>query len=204
MDFDEITPQEITRKLKAWSTNKLDNPYPYNLQENSTQPAAVLIPLLRKKDSWQILFIRRTEIPGDRHSGQVAFPGGVCDSSDNNAEEAAMRETHEEIGIDPKDITILGKLNRFLTVTNFIVTPIVGMIPWPYPLRLEPKEVSRAFTIPLAWLNNPTHRESVKRELLNGKSADVIYFNEFDGEILWGASARITLTFLNVLNSSDR
>jgi 8-oxo-dGTP pyrophosphatase MutT (NUDIX family) len=201
MEFDEITPEEILKRLAAHSTKTIDNPYSSSLPESSTQPAAVLIPLFRIQASWQILFIRRTEIPGDKHSGQVAFPGGACDSIDNNAEEAAIRETHEELGINPNDITILGKLNQFITITNFIVTPIIGMIPWPYPLHIEPKEVSRVFTIPLAWLNDPSNREIFVRKLPNGKPAKVIYFNEYDGEILWGASARFILTFLNILNS---
>jgi 8-oxo-dGTP pyrophosphatase MutT (NUDIX family) len=199
MDLDEITSQEISKKLKACSIKAVDYPYVSSPLKNPAQPAAVLMPLLRNKTSWEILFIRRTEIPGDRHSGQVAFPGGAFDLNDKNAKEAAIRETHEELGINPKDITILGKLNQFLTVTNFIVTPIVGTIPWPYPLRLEPKEVSRAFTIPLIWLNNPSNREVVKRDLPNGNSDEIIYFNEYDGEILWGASARFTLAFLNAL-----
>lgn len=200
IDLDEMTPEEISKRLEAHSTKTTDNPYSSSLSENSAKPAAVLIPLFRIRGSWQILFIRRTEIPGDKHSGQVAFPGGACDSIDNNAEEAAIRETHEELGINPNDIIVLGKLNQFLTVTNFIVTPIIGMIPWPYPLQLEPKEVSRVFTIPLAWLNDPSNREIHSRKLPNGKSADVIYFNEYDGESLWGASARFTLTFLNIVN----
>jgi 8-oxo-dGTP pyrophosphatase MutT (NUDIX family) len=199
MDLDGITPQEISKRLEKSSTETIDNPYPSILPESPAQPAAVLVPLLRDQASWQILFIRRTEIPGDRHGGQVAFPGGVCDSNDSTAEEAALRETHEELGINPSDITILGKLNQFMTVTNFIVTPIVGMIPWPYPLRLEIKEVSRAFTIPLTWLNDPSNRDVIRKELPNGKSTEVIYFNEYDGEILWGASARFTLAFLKTL-----
>jgi 8-oxo-dGTP pyrophosphatase MutT (NUDIX family) len=202
MDLDEIIPEEIIKRLEARSTETIDNPYSPSLPESPMQPAAVLIPLLRNQASWHILFIRRTEIPGDKHSGQVAFPGGACDSFDNNAEEAAIRETHEELGIDPNDITILGKLNQFITITNFIVTPIIGMIPWPYPLKLEPKEVSRAFTIPLNWLNDPSNREIYTKKLSTGKSTKVIYFNEYEGEILWGASARFTLTFLNAINSA--
>ena len=201
MDLDGFNPQEISKKLEICSLEIVDYPYPFSPLKIPAQPAAVLMPLLREKNTWQILFIRRTEIPGDRHSGQVAFPGGMIDSSDNDAEDAAMRETQEELGIHPKDITILGELNRFLTVTNFIVTPIIGMIPWPYPLHLEKKEVSRAFTIPLAWLNNPSNRRVVSRKLPTGESTEVIYFNKYDGEILWGASARFTLAFLDVLNS---
>lgn len=201
MNLDQISPQEISIKLEGCSKKPIDYPYPSPPLESNNKPAAVLIPLIWNKTAWEILFIRRTEIHGDIHSGQVAFPGGVCNSNDSNAEEAALRETYEELGIQSKDITILGKLNQFLTVTNFIVTPIIGMIPWPYPLHLEPKEVSRAFTIPLTWLNNPSNWEVVPQGLSNGKTTEVIYFKQYDGEILWGASARFTLTFLNALNS---
>jgi hypothetical protein len=75
------------------------------------------------------------------------------------------------------------------------------MIPWPYPLHLEPKEVSRAFTIPLTWLNNSSNWKVIPYELSNGKTTEVIYFKQYDGEILWGASARFVLTFFNALSS---
>jgi 8-oxo-dGTP pyrophosphatase MutT (NUDIX family) len=202
MDLNKLSPAEISKKLAAREIKKAHNPYPSSLSERSAQPAAVLIPLLRDQGSWHILFIRRTEIAGDRHSGQVAFPGGVCDPGNGNAEEAALRETQEELGVDPQDITLLGKLNQFMTVTDFLVTPIVGMMPWPYSLLPEPREVSRVFTIPLYWLNNPSNRKVVERELPNGISTDVIYFNEYDGEVLWGASARFTLAFLSVITSN--
>jgi 8-oxo-dGTP pyrophosphatase MutT (NUDIX family) len=202
MNLNKLSPAEISKKLDTREIKKAHNPYPSSLSESSAQPAAVLIPLLRDLGSWHILFIRRTEIAGDRHSGQVAFPGGVCDPGDGNAEEAALRETQEELGVDPQDITLLGKLDQFMTVTDFLVTPIVGMMPWPYSLLPEPREVSRVFTIPLNWLNNPSNRKVVERELPNGISTDVIYFNEYDGEVLWGASARFTLAFLNVITSN--
>jgi 8-oxo-dGTP pyrophosphatase MutT (NUDIX family) len=163
------------------------------------KPAAVLIPFLRKEDGWHILFTRRNaNLP--EHSGQVAFPGGRADSQDASLEMTALREAWEEIGIHPSDVKVLGRLPKFLTITNYLVTPIVGQIPWPYPLRPASDEVSRIFTISLDWLTDPQNHEERMRALPEPFAPiSVIYFKEYDGEILWGASARFTLVLLNIL-----
>lgn len=135
----------------------------------------------------------------DIHSGQVAFPGGKCDPGDSSAEAAALRETHEELGISPTDVKIIGRLNDFLTISNYQVTPVVGIIPWPYSLQPSPDEVSRVFTVPLTWLSNPENMVISDREIPEFGKASVIYFKEYDNEILWGVSAKITLEFLKVL-----
>jgi 8-oxo-dGTP pyrophosphatase MutT (NUDIX family) len=139
------------------------------------------------------LYIRRTANAQDPHGGQVAFPGGAADPTDANLEETALREAFEEIGLHPVDVKILGRLIDFVTVTSYQVTPIVGVIPWPYPLSLAADEVSRVFTIPLDWLADPANREERLRSLPEPfKPIHVIYFSPYDGEILWGASARFT------------
>lgn len=161
--------------------------------------AAVLIPFLRKVDGWHVLFTRRNaDLP--EHSGQVAFPGGRADPEDAFPEGTALREAHEEIGLDPAEVRILGRLRDFLTITNYRVTPVVGVMPWPYRLHLASQEVSRAFTIPLAWLANPANHE-VRRRALPPPYAPVpvIYFHPYDGEVLWGASARFTLALIEIL-----
>jgi hypothetical protein len=93
-------------------------------------------------------------------------------------------------------------MRDYLTVTNYRVTPVVGVIPWPYPFRIASEEVSRVFTIPLTWLENPANHEERLRQLPAPHApVPVIYFHPYDGEVLWGASARFTLFLINILKS---
>jgi 8-oxo-dGTP pyrophosphatase MutT (NUDIX family) len=163
------------------------------------KPAAVLIPLLTIENDWHILYTRRNDdLP--EHSGQVAFPGGRADPSDTSPEDTALREANEEIGVASSDVEILGRLPNYLTITNYQVAPVVGKIPWPYPFILEKEEVSRVFTIPFTWLSDSTHYEERCRVLsAHFTPITVIYYKPYNGEVLWGASARMTLMLLNIL-----
>ncbi|MCC6955531.1 MAG: CoA pyrophosphatase [Anaerolineales bacterium] len=199
-----LTEHEIQRRL----ADALATPDQEPIQEIPTlseytnqplRPAAVLIPMLRWNTTWHVLFTRRNaNLP--EHSGQVSFPGGRADPGDLSPEETALREAYEEIGLNPQDVKLLGRLRGFITITNYSVTPVVGVIPWPYTLIPAQSEVTRIFTIPLDWLADPANHEQVPHPA-PGQNAPVMvtYFKQFDGEVLWGASARITLTMLNAL-----
>lgn len=201
MDVNLLSEKEIIAKLASLPSEKPANHYPEGLLKGEARPAAVLIPLIEQPDGWHVLYIRRSEIDGDTHSGQVAFPGGAKEARDETLEMAALREAQEEIGVAPQDVRILGKLNDFLTISNYLVRPFVGVIPWPYKLVLSPGEVSRAFTIPLGWLADRANREIVEREAPElSHTFSVIYFSNYDEEILWGASAQFTIAFLESLN----
>jgi len=161
--------------------------------------AAVLIPLVIWKDEWHLVFTRRTEVV-EHHKGQVSFPGGGCNAGETTPEQTALREAEEEIGLKLDDVHLLGRLNEVLTITHYRITPVVGVIPWPYSVRRETAEVERVFTIPLLWLSGrenweeqPVTPEGVRRPFL------VISYHPYNGEILWGASARMTHNFLSVL-----
>jgi len=201
----DLTEEEIARRLALALNTRQEVRSPQNpdisgLLSGPPTSAAVLIPFLNKANGWHLLFTRRNaDLP--EHSGQVAFPGGRADPGDASAEQTALREAQEEVGLEPADVRILGRMRDFLTITNCCVTPVVGVAPWPYPFRPACQEVSRVFTIPLAWLANPANHEVQERSLPPPyEPLPVIYFRPYDGEVLWGASARLTLSLLDILN----
>lgn len=199
--FHTLTEDEIATLLATSQDTGVESPYPPGLLKGELRRASVLMPLLRQEDEWHVLFIRRTANQNDPHSGQVAFPGGAWAREDINPETTALREAEEEIGLDPKDVRILGRLNEFVTISSYLVTPIVATIPWPYPLRLAVDEVSHVFTIPLTWLADPENRQEQYRQLPQPyPPIRVIFFKPYQGEVLWGASARLTVRLIEVLS----
>lgn len=160
------------------------------------------MPLLQEAGEWHLLFIRRTRNHNDRHSGQVAFPGGRADNGDKNLLATALREAEEEIKLHPSDVTVLGQLSDLLTISNYQVSPIVGQIPWPYALEPDSNEVARTFTIPLRWLADSNNYEVRPWTPLPGKVEPypIIFYDEFKGETLWGASARMVMELMERLN----
>lgn len=163
--------------------------------ETHLRCAAVLVPLVWHDDEWHLLFTRRTDTV-ESHKGQVSFPGGACDEGETTPEQTALREADEEIGLNPSDVKVLGRLANMITITYFRVTPVVGVIKWPAVFRVGEHEVARVFTIPLGWLANPSNRWEFTRP---GTTRSLIAYHPYDGELLWGATARMTVDFLNVL-----
>jgi 8-oxo-dGTP pyrophosphatase MutT (NUDIX family) len=126
------------------------------------------------------------------------------DPGDSGPEQTALREAWEEIGLEPRAVRILGQLSPILTITNYLVTPVIGVIPWPTQLRLAKEEVSRAFTIPLKWLQDSKNLDIRQRTLPPPYGTlNVIYFKHYEGELLWGASGRITVNLLQVLRDQS-
>jgi 8-oxo-dGTP pyrophosphatase MutT (NUDIX family) len=157
--------------------------------------AAVLVPLVFFQNEWHVLYTRRTDRV-ESHKGQVSFPGGACDEGETTPEETALREADEEIGIRPQDVNVIGKLSRMVTISKFRVTPVVGVIPFPYAFKTSGAEVARVFTMPLMWLAN---RNNYWEFSMPGSDRSVIVYHPYDGELLWGATARMTVNFLKLL-----
>lgn len=197
-DLDDLSADEIRLRLHAQADTTYD--VPPELLSDDAREAAVLVPFLRIDNAWHILYIRRANYPGDRHSGQVAFAGGKRDEVDNDLLATALREAEEEVGIAANDVDVLGYINHHHTVSEFQVRPYIGVMPWPYRLKLDDVEVARAFTMPLNWLaQSSNYRTEERQHPESSRPWPVVYYDLYDGEMLWGATARMTLSLINIL-----
>ncbi len=198
----QLSCSDLQTKLRDILLSMPTIPQINNRQFHFSEPAiqaAVLVPFLTINQEWHLLFIRRA-IDHHLHSGQVAFPGGQIEPNDPDPEFTALREAQEEIGLYPQDVTPVGQLPALLTVTNYRIFPIVGIIPYPYPLKPNPLEVTRIFTIPIFWLADKKNYKIVPRSVPPPVGIiQTIYYTPYDGEELWGASAQIVHTLISLL-----
>ncbi|PCI38297.1 MAG: coenzyme A pyrophosphatase [Rhodospirillaceae bacterium] len=150
------------------------------------RPAAVLIALVDRADGLHVLFTRRTD-DLYHHPGQICFPGGHIEPSDQDATAAAVRETKEEIGLDTKHITILGTLDTYITRTGFSITPVVAGVKPPFDLCPDPGEVADVFEVPLAFFRDPNNHQRPQREF-EGQIRN-FYAMPYEDHNIWGATA---------------
>jgi 8-oxo-dGTP pyrophosphatase MutT (NUDIX family) len=161
-------------------------------------PSAVLIPLYRKQGHYYIILSRRTENVKD-HKGQISFPGGARDTSDRTLLHTAVRESREEIGLRAKDIEVIGELDDELTTTsNYIVTPFVAIIPWPYRFTKNKDEVAEIIQVPIEALLEKG-RVKPTTETLDGRPIESYIYN-YEGKVIWGATARILKKLLDIIS----
>ena len=162
------------------------------------RPASVLIPFFEDAGEAHLLFIERPK--GEyAHAGQIAFPGGKREEGESPVE-CALREANEEVGLDPRDVEILGELNDYDTrVTGFRVRPVVGVIPFPYAFAPNPREVERLIEVPLARLLDPTSfREEFRLAL--GRRWPVHYYS-VGQDLIWGVTAGMLTPLLEMIRA---
>lgn len=160
------------------------------------KPAAVLVPIFFKDGDYHLLFTKRTEHLR-QHAGQISFPGGRRDPQDQDLLETALRESEEEIGLARSDVQVLGELDDMMTVTQYRITPYVGVIPYPYQYRVNADEIDRLLEIPLSKLSDPTILQIQYREFFRDKIP--VYYYHVGADSIWGATARIVKNFLEVI-----
>ena len=158
--------------------------------------AAVLVPLLPRPEGLHVLFTERSK-ELRAHAGQISFPGGRVELSDADAPAAALREAHEEVGLDKEDVEILGMLDDCPTfVTGFVITPVVGLInplaftsAGRYPWNPSPAEIAALHELPLADFLDPRNLRIEMRER-EGRMFE-LYWYTVQEQVVWGATARI-------------
>ncbi len=167
------------------------------ITDKTRLPSAVLIPLYKKDGKYHIIFIKRTQ-KVKVHKGQISFPGGMRDKGDNTLLDTALREAEEEIGLHREDAIILGELDDEITTTsNYIVTPFIALIPWPYNLTPNKMEVAKIIGVPITSLLEKNSRKP-DTETLNGKKVDsFVYY--YQRTKIWGATARILKKLLEMI-----
>ncbi len=161
--------------------------------------AAVLVPIVLQAEEPQVLLTRRTDHLND-HAGQIAFPGGRVDPGDAGPQEAALRETREEIGLPPERIELIGQLDTYVTRTGFEVTPLVGLVRPPFQLKADPFEVAEIFEVPLAFFLNDGSREIHSRQWRGEERRFFVY--PYQDYYIWGATAGMLNNLAEWLNET--
>ena len=162
------------------------------------RPAAVLLLIVNHGSGATVLFTQRTaHLPA--HAGQISFPGGRCEEGDADPESTALRESREEVGLDPVRVEILGRLPVYNTATGFRVTPVVGWAEPPLRFQPDPHEVADIFEVPLGFLldaANHRHESAFYRGRMRRYWA-----LPFGSRFIWGATAGMLVTFQRVLEN---
>ena len=152
------------------------------------RPAGVLIPVIDRLAGLSVLLTQRSA-DLKHHAGQISFPGGRMEDHDRDVVEAALRETHEEVGIPPQSVVVVGYLPPMPTVTGYAVTPVVGLVTEDVTLRLDPTEVEYAFEVPLGFLLDSRNERALERKYLGRRIPSVEF--HYEGQRIWGATAHM-------------
>lgn len=171
---------------------------PRHLECGEATPAAILILVYDRDGETHVVFTERTH-QVEHHKGQISFPGGASDEGDDCLETTALRETEEEIGVRPEDVDLVGQLDEMLTISNFRVTPFVGILKtnFEYEFVANNHEVAQVVQVPLPHLMDDRNMELELRKH-KGKQVLVPAYT-YEGNRIWGATARMLRQFLELI-----
>ncbi len=185
------TPAAVRRILSKSPKARLDDP--------SLSPAGVMVLLYPKDGEYCILLNKRSQHV-EKHKGEISFPGGHRDERDLTLLDTALRETHEEMGIRPQDVEVLGELDDVATTSNYVIRPFVGTIPSPYRFKPSDREVAEVLEAPLALLCDAGRmRDDVR--LVGGRLVGSPAY-AYRGHLIFGATARILRRLIELLESA--
>lgn len=187
--------------LKEQLRDALAGYQPGRTGRREAKPAAALLLFYERDDGVHLLFQERSH-QVEHHKGEISFPGGARDEDDGSAAFTALRETHEEVGVAPADVDLLGELDEIWTISGFRLRSFVGWLrEWPYPFDFAPEEVASLLEVPLAHLADPANLIDDVREI-DGRRA-VLPSYQWGDHLIWGATGRIVANFLDVYRTLD-
>ena len=166
-----------------------------HIVDASRVSAAVLVPIYCKQGEYYLLFTKRTQKVKE-HKGQISFPGGAREGEEILVN-TALRECAEEIGLMAEEVEILGELADTISKTsNYIITPFVALIPWPYQFQVNREEIEELIEVPISALLDSSYQRQ-ETEIIEGEAV-ISYFYNYQGRVIWGATARILSQFLDI------
>ena len=189
--------KNVIEKLRAVLTKR----EVLHVSDSEMKVAAVLVPIFLSAGQYHLLFIQRTERVKD-HKGQIAFPGGTYKNADGLLLNTALREAEEEIGLAQSDVEVLGELDDTIVPTNYVISPFVGLIPYPYDFKLDKWEVEKLIEIPLeALLNKNCY---IKGTITwRGHEMDRMFY-KYGNKVIWGATCEILKQFVEISTGEQK
>ena len=207
--LERLTPQALRERFRQPPVWTPEHSVEKKFSDRTPALAAVLLPLVMHDQLTLLLTQRSTNL--STHSGQIAFPGGRTDKSDQDAVDTALREAHEEIGLPRDHVEVLGTLPTYVTGSAFIITPVVALVKPGFALQPNPGEVADIFEVPLSYLMNPAHHrrheiefDGVIRQWLSmpyTDTSDQIDSSEGKERYIWGATAGMLRNFYRFLSA---
>ena len=200
-----ITPDLLRRALTNRGGHSPSSDYDLNADvrlppARRLRPAAVLIPVVFRDSGPTVILTRRHEAM-KHHPGQISFPGGKVEANDAGSVAAALRESHEEIGLEPDSVNVIGHLPEHVTVTGFSVTPVVGIVQPTFAPVPQEGEVDDVFEVPMTHFIDP-QKYSVQERDWQGQSRRYVIV-PYGPHYIWGATARILITLSACLRDHD-
>lgn len=199
-----LTASAIRSVLSSNIQRRLDIPDEsakrYPGREGTPVEAAVLVPIVMRPEGLTVLLTQRTAHLND-HAGQISFPGGRIESSDQSVVAAALRETEEETGLMRDFVEVLGELPRYLTSSGFAITPVTALVRPGFELNPDTFEVAEVFEVPLAFLTNPEHFRLHHATLTDGSTRQY-YSAPWNQYFIWGATAAMLLGLCQILSEA--
>jgi 8-oxo-dGTP pyrophosphatase MutT (NUDIX family) len=170
-----------------------------SVADSSLRPAGVLLIIYAKDGEQAILLNKRTDLV-EHHKGEISFPGGSKDDADESLLHTALRETHEEMGIDPGDVELLGQLDDMPTISDFLISTFVATIPYPYEFKPSEIEVAEVLEVPISHLRSEQSWRDEARFHQGALRVSRSYV--YQGHVIFGATAKILANFLEVVDGA--